>query len=185
VDDADSVTLILGGWLHSVVVAEFRRWFFGGSITADTYAPWFALPSDEVETWITEACRLVDVDYTILYRDKPGRATELRVAERGSVLGRVLAALGAPVGEKAAIESLSLPDYLDEISQWHRLDFARIYVQNRGAQYDTKDTISIREDRSQEYRDEVAAFLEETIGEPVTSGDQDVTLSADAARALE
>ena len=159
--------------------------FAGGSITADTYAPWFTLPSDEIETWITEACRLVDVDYTILYRNEPGRATELRVAERGSILGRVLAALGAPIGEKAAIESLSLPDYLDEISQWHRLDFARIYVQNRGAQYDTKDTISIREDRSQEYRDEVAAFLEETIGEPVTSGDQDVTLSADAARALE
>jgi hypothetical protein len=159
--------------------------FAGGSITADTYAPWFAIPSDDVQQRLTEACRAIGADYEIVREHKSDQATELRIRDIGSILGRVLAALGAPVGEKARNDDITLPAYLDEVSQWHRLDFARIYVQNRGAQYDTKDTISIREDRSQEYRDEVASFLENTIGESVTSGDQDITLSADAARAIQ
>jgi hypothetical protein len=159
--------------------------FAGGSITSDTSAPCFAIPSGDVRTRITEACRYVGVDYRVVHDDDPDRATELRISGDGSILGRVLAVLGAPVGEKAHDDDISLPNYLNEVSQFHRLDFARIYLFNRGAVHDDKATLTISEDRPKAYRDEVAAFLEATLEQRVTSGDVTITLSADAARAIQ
>lgn len=158
--------------------------FSGGSILADTFRPYFAVDSDDAFDRVAAACELVGIDYQVLHPDTMGRATEIRPAEDGAILGRVLAALGAPVGEKAHIDDLSLPDYLDAAGQHLRLDFARTYVLNRGVVHDDKATLTIAEERPRTYRDEVAAFLERTLGETVTSGET-ITLSADAARVLQ
>jgi hypothetical protein len=158
--------------------------FAGGSITTETYRPCFAIPNDDVRDRISEACRLVGVDYDIVHADDEGRATELRITEDGSILGRVFSVLGASVGEKATNESITLPGYLNSVSEWHRLDFARIYVFNRAVEFEGKDTMMIREQRPKDYSDELAGFLEETLGESVTYGEEIITISADAARTL-
>lgn len=62
--------------------------------------------------------------------------------------------------------------------------FVLAYLANRAIHQRTKDTVQIQEKRSQSYRDELAAFIEDIAKEPVTSGDRTVTISADAARSL-
>jgi hypothetical protein len=151
----------------------------------DTYRPYFAVDSDDAFDRTIVACQLVGVDYEITHADTVGRATEIRISTDGAILGRILTVLGAPLGEKANQDDLSLPDYLDDTGQHLRLDFARTYVLNRGVVHDDKATLTISEDRPQHYQDEVAVFLEDTLGETVTSGDATITLSADAARALQ
>ncbi|WP_135536352.1 hypothetical protein [Halostella pelagica] len=159
--------------------------FSGGTILTDTYRPYFAVDSDDALDRVVASCGLVGVEYDIYHADEIGRATEIRVTTDGAILGRVLTVLGAPLGEKATRDDLSLPNYLDNVGQHLRLDFARTYVLNRGAIHEDKATVTISEDRPQEYRDQVAAFLEETLGQTVTSGDATITLSADAARVLQ
>ncbi|WP_135823071.1 hypothetical protein [Halostella litorea] len=155
--------------------------FAGGGIESKDHDPGFALPNDEIERRLKAAAEKAGFDYRIERRR--GRADELRASPGGTILGRVLIVLGAPVGRKTQAD-IALPNYLDDAPQDIRLEFAKTYVLNRAAEHDGKDTLTIIEDRPQSYRDELAAFLEQTIGERVTSGKQNVTLSADAARAI-
>jgi len=155
--------------------------FAGGAVAEDNYDPGFTIPSDEVERRLKAAATKAGFEHRIERRD--GRADEFRASPGGRILGRVLIVLGAPVGRKTQVD-ISLPDYLDDAPQDIRLEFAKTYVLNRAAQHSGKDTLTISEERSQAYRDELAEFLEATIGERVTSGKQNVTLSAAAARAI-
>jgi len=91
--------------------------YSGGSIAAQNYAPSFALSNGE-DSRVFDALELAGVEYTVV-GDRDGRADEARPTDNGTVLGRVLSVLGAPVGPKAE-QRLSLPDYL----AMHRPTFA-------------------------------------------------------------
>ena len=80
---------------------------------------------------------------------------------------------------------MMLPTYLDDAPESIRRAFVEVYLQNRGHRYEEKATIHVREDRSPEYLEELAALIAAVSGERVTVSERNVIVSADAARAFD
>ncbi|WP_255168496.1 hypothetical protein [Natrononativus amylolyticus] len=158
--------------------------FSGGSIDKERFQPMFSLNHRQHRSHVIDALEATGLEYEFYNEDTDDRATEVRPTIHGTVLGRTLAVLGAPIGPKADLDDLTLPWYLDDAPYETREIFALAYLANRAVHHREKDTLTIREVRSKAYRDELAAFLEDVAKEPVTSGEQSITVSADAARSL-
>lgn len=136
-------------------------WIFAaGSLRGDYYVPSFTIPDESYEVLKT-ALELANAPPHRRERDdEDSRATEVFIADDGTVFGRLLSALGAPVGEKHDERQLELPLYLAQAPELTRLAFARTYVWHRGTQRDRENTpIQITEQRSKQYRRELQAFL--------------------------
>lgn len=155
--------------------------FSGGSIAERNYAPTFALNHRGDDSHVVDACELAAVDYRVLERE--GRADELRPTADGTVLGRVLAVLGAPVGPKAD-QQLSLPSYLEDAPAETRETFAYAYLENRAIEHDGKATLTIRERRNRAYLEALAELLNSVAGGGVEFGETTITISAAATREL-
>ncbi|MCU4972922.1 hypothetical protein OB955_09220 [Halobacteria archaeon AArc-m2/3/4] len=158
--------------------------FSGGSISTGRFEPSFALNYREHRSHVIDALEMVGLEYGFHNEESDDHATEVRPTEHSSVLGRTLAVLGAPVGPKADLEDLTLPWYLENAPYETREMFVLAYLANRGTHHRTKDTITVQEDRPESYRRELAALVEDVAKEPVTVGEQNVTVSAAAARSL-
>lgn len=160
-------------------------WIFsGGSINERHHVPTFVLGGWNAEERLEDAFEKVGVGFQIIREDTQRQATEGRPTEHSAVLGRVLTTLGAPIGPKKDVRGLTLPAYLSQVSTDLRFDFARTYVANRGYFHEDKGTISFAEERSDRYLQELAGFLSDVSGAPVTTSEFNVFVSADAARAL-
>lgn len=156
-------------WKRPPVVAlnVLVAWIFaGGSINADHWVPLFAVGNDRERTILADAIDLVGVDGTYEREDESGRATEYRVTTDGSVLGRLLAVLGAPVGEKHADRDLQLPPDLAQAPRDIRLDFARTYVCCRATPRPHRPSTprQIIEERPPAFRDALRALFR-SLGE--------------------
>ncbi|ELY90885.1 hypothetical protein [Natrialba taiwanensis] len=156
--------------------------FSGGAIAEQYYRPSFALNHYGADSHVIDALELVGVDYEIV-DDRDGRADEARPTADGTVLGRVLAVLGAPVGPKTS-QQLSLPSYLVAGSEEVSETFVYAYLENRAVYHDGKDTLTITEERNDSYLSGLAALINEIAGGGVTRGEESITISADAARSL-
>ncbi|SET50782.1 hypothetical protein SAMN04488694_107176 [Natrinema hispanicum] len=156
--------------------------FSGGSITATNYQPSFALNHRGEESHVIDAIELAGVDYQVV-DGREGRADEARPTEDASVLGRVLAVLGAPVGPKTDTR-LSLPDYLEGAPDDVRETFVYSYLENRAIEHDGKATLTVREDRNRDYLESLAALIDDVAGGGVRFSERDIVVSADATRAL-
>ncbi|SDD59890.1 protein of unknown function [Natrinema hispanicum] len=117
------------------------------------YQPSFALNHRGEESHVIDAIELAGVDYLVV-DGREGRADEARPTEDASVLGRVLAVLGAPVGPKTDTR-LSLPDYLEGAPDDVRETFVYSYLENRAIEHDGKATLTVREDRNRDYAEPV------------------------------
>jgi len=156
--------------------------FSGGSITESNYAPSFALNHRGEDSHVFDALELAGVDYDVV-ADREGRADEVRPTEDGTVLGRVLAVLGAPVGPKVDAR-LSLPDYLESAPADTRETFVYSYLENRAISHGGKATLTIQEERNRDYLAALADLIDDVAGGGVRLGERDIVVSADAARAL-
>lgn len=113
------------------------------------------------------------------------RPMELVPTENGTLLGRALVALGAVQGDKNKTSAHTWPAWLHNLSQETRRTAVTVYVAERATHFDEKDTITLQlDERSQAYRDGVAAWIRAVVNSPVTSGERAVTISAAAAREL-
>lgn len=155
--------------------------FSGGSIGEHYYRPSFALNHRDAESHVIDAFELVGVDYDIV-ADRDDRADEVRPAEDGTVLGRVLVALGAPVGPKAD-QHLDLPAYLEGSPDDVREPFVYSYLENRAVERDQQATLAVREARYRDSLAAVAARIDSVAGAAIRLGTRDIVLSA-AARNL-
>ncbi len=156
--------------------------FSGGSIAQSSYAPSFAINHRGGDSHIFDALDLAGVEYRI-EDDRDGRADEVRPTTDGTVLGRVLAVLGAPVGPKAA-QQVSLPNYLTDAPADIREVFVYSYLENRAVEHDQKATLTIREERNRSYLEELTTLIRSVADGRVELGEQYITISADAARSL-
>ncbi|ELY73213.1 hypothetical protein [Natrinema pallidum] len=153
--------------------------FSGGSITEQHYQPSFALAED---SHVTDALERAGVEYQLV-TDRDGRADEARPTDDGTVLGRVLAVLGAPAGPKAG-QRLALPTYLERAPDAVRTQFVGAYLANRAVAHQGKATLTVREDRNRTYLESLAALCDDVAGGGVALRERDIVISADAARAL-
>lgn len=155
----------------------------GGSISADTWDPRFAIDGvDSLDRAVT-ALRWVDIEFEMIRKTDRERATEIRLKDDGRILGRVLGTLGAPVGSKAS-QDLSLPSYLAHVSPEHRRAFARSYVGNRGFHHTDKGILTFKEERSEAYLEQLADLLADVTQARVSRNGNNVVLSKDATRVL-
>ncbi len=191
-DPANAIDARELGWLDATSLdPEFvalntlvANVFSGGPIDTERFQPMFSLNHRQHRSHVIDALEATGLEYEYYNEDTDDRATEVRPTIHGTVLGRTLAVLGAPIGPKADLDDLTLPWYLDDAPYETREMFALAYLANRAVHHREKDTLTVREVRSKAYRDELAAFLEDVAKEPVTSGEQSITVSADAARSL-
>ncbi|WP_276255598.1 hypothetical protein [Halomontanus rarus] len=158
--------------------------FSGGSIARETLVPSFALNHRQHRSHVIDALDMAGLEFNFYHEDVDSRATEVRPTVHATILGRTLAVLGAPIGPKADLGDLTLPWYLEDAPFETREMFVLAYLANRGTHHRTKDTITVQEDRTESYRRELAALIEDLVKEPVTVGDRMLTVSAAAARSL-
>jgi hypothetical protein len=181
------------GWLaehatHETTTAlvALAAWALsGGSINhgeggAHVY---FSLDHDDDDYFATLAST-AGFEYRVVNETATERATEARPAADGSVLARVLIAMGVPRTATEKHTATSLPAFVDTLSAELRLAFARVYVLNRGAKHADKDTLTIRVERPAAYLDDLVEVLRAVSGEAVTRTGKTVTVSAAAARVL-
>jgi len=158
--------------------------FSGGYIPADRWEPFFVLNERGYDSHVLDAFEVVGVEPAEATEDRPNAAPRIRPAEHAALLGRCLSILGAPRGEKAQLETLSLPDYLEAAPEAVRELFVQCYVANRGNPGHDSAIVQINEKRPRAYQRDLAALIESVADAPVRLGDATITISADAARAL-
>ncbi|MFC7166087.1 hypothetical protein [Halospeciosus flavus] len=153
-------------------------WIFsGGSISVENFSPSFTVDGPTARIRLESALETAGVEYRVVHEDESGRATEFRIGEGETVLGRTLAALGAPVGEKNVDTDLSLPEYLDDASTAVREEFVTVYLQNRLSQDQGRTEARFREERPDAYCEALGGLLDAVLDVEVTVSKQNIFLS--------
>lgn len=170
----------VGDGVFTALNALVANVFSGGSIAELDYRPSFALNHRGEDSHVIDALELAGVDYD-LFDGRDGRADEVRPTEDGTVLGRVLAALGAPVGPKAG-QDLELPTYLEDAPAGVKATFVYSYLENRSHEHN--NTLILREERNRDYLEALAALIEDVAGGPVTLSEKNILISKQATANL-
>ncbi|MDS0280002.1 hypothetical protein NDI85_19645 [Halomicroarcula sp. S1AR25-4] len=161
-------------------------WVFSGGSINDAYRPAFAV-TPRTQGFVEVALETMGTGSTVYRNDAENRATELVPAADASVLGRLLVALGAPLGPKTRERALSLPSFLTVAPEPIRLVFARTYVVNRATARDERPTtpLQLAEERHPAYRAEVRALFESLVDGGAVRGDaESYRLTESAANRL-
>jgi hypothetical protein len=147
--------------------------FSGGSISAEAFVPSFSAPDGWVESQLRDDLETIGAGWQVALSNS-GNVEELRPDTSGSVLGRVLVALGAPAGGKTTVDRLPSYLYGSTSTSGLRSDFVRVYVANRAVSRDNRDFLQIREERSERYLDCVAALIGDVTDVEVWRGEKTV-----------
>lgn len=141
-------------------------WTFAGGAINKLLVPAFVV-GDAERAVAERALATLGLEHRSHRDDEPGRATEILPAEHGTVLGRMLLALGAPQGEKNADADIALPPYLDRAPTATRLAFARTYVWLRAAETADRPNwpLVITEKRSPPFKRALQALLRDVVGD--------------------
>lgn len=175
------------GWLPLVRDDDLRPWatlvawvFSGGSIGAQ-WRPSFVANRDQSQAMVEQALGDIGLASTLVERES-GRATEVQPATDASVLGRVLHILGAPAGPKTEVD-VEFPQWVRDAPAVTQIRFAETYLHNRAHVRDN-GIVSLREERPDQYLDDLAAFFSALAGAPVRANGKNVVFSLEAADAL-
>lgn len=131
--------------------------FSGGSIAELNFNPSWSTDDEIVDTLIEEALTELGCGFTVRHEDSVIRSTEIVPAKYASLLGRVLVAMGAPIGPKVQA-TLSIPNRLIEAADPVRERFVEIYLRNRIGLVDGRNAASILEHRPSSFRGDLAAL---------------------------
>jgi hypothetical protein len=158
-------------------------WIFAsGSVTADTMVPRFTV-DERTRPYAMNALTAVGMDGPRESRSTSAtRATEIVPERDASLLGRVLAVLGAPVGTKSATADISLPNYLESAPKRIRLNFARTYLWHRGTRRSDRPgtPVQLREERPPDYRRQLKQFVESLVPDATRGKSSTIRLTAEA-----
>ena len=156
--------------------------FSGGSISQETFVPSFSAPDGKVESQLRTDLDDLGAGCRVFFSNS-GNVEEFRPENDASVLGRVLAALGAPQGPKAQTVD-RLPDYLATAPDDVRTSFVRVYVANRAVDRKERDFHQIKEERSDSYLSALASVIGEATGVEVWTGEGTVRFRDEALSVL-
>ncbi len=148
-------------------------WIFSrGSISEAEYAPMFTCHHEDERERLTGIFDTLDINYTWYHEESTDRATEARISEHRTIVGRLLFLLGAPLGPRE--DATTLPTYLTPPSsaeseesmttnevRSHARTFAETYLANTAQYWAWEDGFVVRhEDRSAEYLQSLARIFE-------------------------
>ena len=157
--------------------------FSGGSISESVFVPSYSAPDEFVEDQLRADLETVGAGCQMVLSNS-GKVEEFRPESDASVLGRVLVALGAPLGPKAETVD-RLPPYLASAPKAVRREFVRVYVANRGVEMPGKNLVQIMEQRDARYLDAVGSLIESVARVEVARGDRTVRFDKRALTTLE
>jgi hypothetical protein len=154
-------TAIANGWIEpsqdsatftalNVLVAWIQAY---GSLRSGSYVPIFRIGDEAQREILTAAIEQLGAPFTVERVDQ-SRTTEIRITEDASLLGRVLACLGAPVGRKTESDYV-IPAYVyGDSSQ------ASQYIAVWLIQYGVTDGDEVRFDSPSRFPDSFVQTLE-------------------------
>lgn len=152
-----------------------------GTLKDPTYAPYFFI-TDDTHPALEQILNSLSLEYEIERSQTTDRSTEVRVSTDGSVLGRVLWLLGAPLdGERLD----TTPAYLSNVSKEAQREFARIYLQNRGQYWAFTDRWVIPHQYRQDYYRRSLATLFRTLGADVETHEDTVSIDNEFVSTLQ
>jgi len=154
-----------------------------GSIDSDRIVPAWNPSTKIASHLITHALDVVGTGFRLRHGSATERPTEIIPATDASVFGRILVSLGVPQGDFTMVESL--PDWVDQAATSTRQTLALLWICERATVHQHKDTLVIQaKSRGTLYQRTVASLIREIVDGTVTSTDQNVVISAAAARTL-
>ncbi|QZX99790.1 hypothetical protein [Halobaculum rubrum] len=154
-----------------------------GSIDNDRIVPAWNPSTRIARQLIIHGLEVVGTGYSLRHAGESDRPTEIIPATNASVFGRVLVCLGIPQGDFTMVKSL--PNWFDQLSTGTRRTLALLWVCERATAQDDKDTLMIQgRYRGEFYRRTVADLIREIVDGAVTATEQNVVISAAAARTL-
>lgn len=156
-----------------------------GSITQRNYSPSWSPVTTDSNRIITDALTQAGVGFHHVTRENPGQGDEIRPNSHATRLGRALTVAGAPIGNKNVESVAQLPSWIVDAPRELKRTLALLFARERASQREGKATLVIQADRPVRYFEDVAQLIEGVTGETVTATDHGVTISADAARALD
>ena len=166
-------------------VVELAAWVLsGGTLNIGNSSHVYFSLDLNTRSAFDEIAERAGVPYNIIHEDDSKRGMEARPSKDGSVLARVLSAMGVPTGGKSSEGPDHLPAFVADLDAELRERFAVVYVRNRAAEHGNKATLTIREERPNSYLDELATLLQDVSGERVTHSSKNITISAAAAPEL-
>lgn len=178
------------GWIEPNPSSETFRglnalvaWIIqSGSITTDTWVPFFTVSSDRDRELLSKAANLAGIALDVTRSASALRSQEMRPIEHGSVLGRVLVVLGAPRGAKREKGEVSLPGYLGSVPERLAHEFIQLYIHNLGQNRDDRYYIHLRPSQSEEYMQSVAQLVRRHTEASVSMIENNVILSKPSSR---
>lgn len=164
-------TLTERGWLPETWDAPEARGlnalvataFTTGSINRQ-FVPRWVVDDTASRTMVTRAMDFLAIRPHQVATDP----AEIEPAADRSVLGRVLVASGAPKGTKNPDTVSHLPPYPANAPTLIRREFAQTYCRARGYERTNPRTVAIREDRSADFRHDVAGLCRSLVSEAGT-----------------
>ncbi|MDZ7702014.1 MAG: hypothetical protein U5J98_08050 [Halobacteriales archaeon] len=178
------------GWIAPLPSSERFRglnallaWVLqSGSITTETWVPFFTVGSDRDRQLLSAAANMAGLTLDVTRSASALRSQEMRPIEDGSVLGRVLVVLGAPRGAVREEGQLTLPSYLDRVPERYAQEFVQLYIHNLGQNRDDRFIIHLRPSHSVDYLQSVAALVKRLTDDPVRVIENNIILSKPATR---
>ena len=147
-------------------------WIFAGGSINKSFVPSFTIDDDEMLAVLARVCDCANTPSARIERTEDDcRATEAVIEVDASVFGRLLVALGAPVGNKGPADDIALPAYLMGAPEETRLTFARTVVWHRGTQTAVPNyPIQVREERTDRYWMQLRWLFESLVGSDAIGG---------------
>lgn len=183
------------GWLpltdEGPIFQAFNRlaaWILSRGAIANDYSPSFVCPTEAEQARLDPLLETLGAPYTIYREDSTARATEARLTEHRTIIGRLLAELGVPVGPRA--ETTHLPAYLDSASIPAQQAFADTYLRNTARYWAWREGYVIRhEDATGDYLQALSVLFEQAYdgpdGHPIEVNDDSLFVPASVVEAIQ
>jgi len=138
-------------------------WLFARGTLRDTYYPVFASRSEHQRTHLERIADAVGIAYSTYRLNDPDHGTEHRPEEDGSVLGRVLYALGSPRSSDPFSEPL-IPPYVYHHPA-HARRFASIWVLHYADDWTAETpTVTVPPRAGAQFPDTLEALMTDCLG---------------------
>jgi hypothetical protein len=156
-----------------------------GSLKGEKYEPRASAGWRVTLDELHDAFAAVGVDSETVTTDDPERPPQVRPMKDGSVLGRVLFVLGVPAGRED-VRRTRLPPILNDIDIQTQARFCEVFVRQRGldSHYESFEPTRVLVDRSDRFKREFAALVEDVTGESATPYSRGVEVSLESMLAL-
>jgi hypothetical protein len=150
--------------LNSLVAWQFSN----GSIREQYFVPEFSIGTEDMRQRLEATFEVIGAEPAILDREGESKGRAARLKSDGSVLGRVLVALGCSYGAESA-QDHSLPLYLDDAPTPAREEFVRTYLLNslKTKQQDSQTAIQINSNCPDQYLQDLYQLFSDVIDQQI------------------